>query len=461
MILKIVSVGPGDPSLMNAVTEASLRSAGTLFLRTGRHPIVSWLDSQKISFRTMDDLYESSDDFDALSESLASRLLDYVSGHENTVYAVSDTMTDHTVDILFSALPPDCRIEVVPGFSFADYYLPRCRHFFSTSDIRICPASSFPGSGYDPSRPVLITELNDAITAGEIKNHLSSFIRDEEKILLMNGNNAAVPIPLFELDRQTGYDHLSAVAAGPFSYEHRNRKTLDDLMCIMDRLRSSDGCPWDRVQTHDSLKPYVIEEAWEVVDAIQENKPDHLAEELGDLLFQVVFHASIGKSFDEFTMDDILETICEKMIRRHPHVFEQKEGLRESFSQDSWDQIKQAETGSASPVESLRDVSDSLPSLRYAEKIIRKMKRIPGMTDLSEAEIVSMIRNSAADISMDSLGMLLFFCACLAQQKEKDSEVLLHQTVKKVIKACETLEKNGKISLNSPKPLTFNDLGVY
>ena len=141
MILKIVSVGPGDPSLMNAVTEASLRSAGTLFLRTGRHPIVSWLDSQKISFRTMDDLYESSDDFDALSESLASRLLDYVSGHENTVYAVSDTMTDHTVDILFSALPPDCRIEVVPGFSFADYYLPRCRHFFSTSDIRICPAS--------------------------------------------------------------------------------------------------------------------------------------------------------------------------------------------------------------------------------------------------------------------------------------------------------------------------------
>ena len=99
-----------------------------------------------------------------------------------------------------------------------------------------------------------------------------------------------------------------------------------------------------------------------------------------------------------------------------------------------------------------------MPGIRL---IIRKMKRIPGMTDLSEAEIVSMIRNSAADISMDSLGMLLFFCACLAQQKEKDSEVLLHQTVKKVIKACETLEKNGKISLNSPKPLTFNDLGVY
>lgn len=463
MILKIVSVGPGDPSLMNAVTEASLRSAGILFLRTGRHPISSWLISHEIPFRTMDDLYESSDDFDTLSESMASRLWEAASVHENTVYAVSDTMTDHTVDTVFSALPRDCCIEIVPGFSFADFYLPRCRHFFSTADIRICPASSFCGSGYDPSRPVLITELNDAITAGEVKNFLSSFIRDEEKVIFMNGNNAAVRIPLFELDRQPVYDHLSAVAAGSFSYAQRNRKTLDDLMCIMDRLRSADGCPWDRAQTHDSLKPYVIEEAWEVVDAIQENDPDHLAEELGDLLFQVVFHASVGQSYDEFSMDDILEAICGKMIRRHPHVFGSKEKGKpsESFSEESWDQIKQSETGSVSAVESLRDVSESLPSLRYAEKIIRKMKQIPGMPDLSGDEIVTLIHNSAADISSDSLGVLLFFCAYFAQQQNTDSEVLLHQKVKKIIQACESLEKNGKISLDSPKPLTFNDLGVY
>ncbi len=461
MILKIVSVGPGDPSLMNTATVAALRSTGMLFLRTGLHPIVSWLNSLEIPFRTMDDLYESSDDFELLSEATASRLWEYAAAHENTVYAVSDTMTDHTVDAVYSALPLNCRIEIIPGFSFADFYLPRCRQYFSTADVRICPASSFPGSGYDPSRPVLITELNDAITAGDVKNYLSEFIRDEEKVIFLNGNNAAVQISLYELDRQPVYDHLSAVAAGSFSYAHRNRKTLDDLMCIMDHLRSADGCPWDRAQTHDSLKPYVIEEAWEVVDAIQEKKSDHLAEELGDLLFQVVFHASIGQSFDEFSMDDILEAICGKMIRRHPHVFGSKEKPSESFSEESWDQIKQSETGSVSAVESLRDVSESLPSLRYAEKIIRKMKRIPGMPDLSGNEIISLIRNSAADISTDSLGVLLFFCAYFAQQQNADSEVLLHQKVKKIIQACESLEKSGKISLNSPKPLTFNDLGVY
>ena len=85
-------------------------------------------------------------------------------------------------------------------------------------------------------------------------------------------------------------------------------------MRIMDRLRSADGCPWDKAQTHESLKPYVVEEAWEVVDAIQENNPDHLAEELGDLLFQVAFHTSIGQDFDEFTLEDVVGNICEKMI---------------------------------------------------------------------------------------------------------------------------------------------------
>ena len=189
MILKIVSVGPGDPSLMNAVTVSSLSSAEMLFLRTGLHPIVSWLNSHGIPFRTMDDLYESSDDFESLSEAMASRLWEYAASHENTVYAVSDTMTDHTVDAVYSALPPDCRIEIIPGFSFADFYLPRCRQYFSTADVRICPASSFSGAGYDPSRPVLITELNDAITAGEVKQFLASYIMDEVKIIVLNGKN--------------------------------------------------------------------------------------------------------------------------------------------------------------------------------------------------------------------------------------------------------------------------------
>ena len=325
MILQIVSVGPGDSGFLNSKTVEALRNAGLLVLRTGRHPLTSWLADQGIPFRTMDSIYESAEDFESLSSAVAEEIWNLAAEHSNTVYAVSDMMTDHTVDAVFAGKPADGRINILPGFSFSDYYLPACRDFFSVSDIRICPASSFVNSGYDPSRPLLLTELNDELTAGDVKNYLSSFIRDEETVLFFEKDATVRPVRLYELDRQPFYNHLSAVAAGADSYEQRNRRTLDDLISIMDRLRSPDGCSWDRAQTHESLQPYVVEEAWEVVDAIHDGQPVHLAEELGDLLFQVVFHESIGRSFDEFVMDDILGTICEKMIRRHPHVFMKNE----------------------------------------------------------------------------------------------------------------------------------------
>ena len=120
MILTIVSIGPGDPALLNEKSIETIRQAGMLFLRTGRHPFVKWLEQQRIPFFTMDDLYESSDDFEALSHAVAAKLWKAAGSKENTVYAVSDTMTDHTVDEIFSLRPENARIRMIPGFSFAD-----------------------------------------------------------------------------------------------------------------------------------------------------------------------------------------------------------------------------------------------------------------------------------------------------------------------------------------------------
>lgn len=474
MTLTIVSIGPGDPSLLNAITIQTLRDAGKLILRTCRHPIAAWLDGQGILYSSLDDLYDNADDFDMLSEAVARTVWEASENNNETVYAVSDTMTDHTIDIIFDRRPQNGKISMIPGFSFADYYLPSCREYFPTADVRICPASSFGESGYDPEKPILITELNDGITAGNVKSILSSYIHDEEKVIFLKGDATAFPVPLYELDRQLCYDHLSAVAAGPFSYSKRTRKTLGDLMRIMDHLRSEEGCPWDRVQTHDSLKPYVVEEAWEVVDAIQQKDPVHLAEELGDLLFQVVFHTSIGKTFDEFTMTDVIGNICDKMIRRHPHVFSKNSsnkvaGSDPAFINETWDKIKQSETGSETPAETLNDVSAALPSLRYAGKILRKLSLIPGFSYSSSGEIKSYICNKAACLSntdndeeiQKHLGSLLFCCAELARQLNLDSEVLLHQAVRRVIDRCQTLENESKNASDNRKPLTFNDLGVY
>ena len=439
-MITVVSIGPGDPSFLNEITVRALRDASPLVLRTGRHPLSAWLETEGMAFRTLDHLYETSDDFDALSRAAAEELWSLSGTSPYLVYAVSDVLTDRTVDALFSSRPEGSEVRLVPGFSFADYYLPACRSFFSTADIRICPAASFDGTGLQPSRPLLITELNDEITAGEVKQALSSWIRDED-------------------------DHLSAVACGPFSYEQRSRKTLEDLMEIMDRLRAPGGCPWDRKQTHQSLEPYVVEEAWEVVGAAEENDPLHLAEELGDLLFQVVFHTSIGKSFDEFTMDDVLSAICQKMIRRHPHVFAPASGsgatdaaveLPEAGTRitaeqvtDNWDKIKQAETGSKTPLEALKDVSPALPALRYAEKVLRKMKHVPALPDPATAEITESIRSLAEDLDPalpvseleKRFTALLFACSRLSAALGLDSEILLHEFTARLIRDCQTLEK--------------------
>lgn len=464
-MITVVSIGPGDPSFLNEITVRTLRDASPLVLRTGRHPLSAWLETEGMAFRTLDHLYETSDDFDALSRAAAEELWSLSGTSPYLVYAVSDVLTDRTVDALFSSRPEGGEVRLVPGFSFADYYLPACRPFFSTADIRICPAASFDGTGLTPSRPLLITELNDEITAGEVKQALAAWIRDEETVMFLPGDGKALPVPLYELDRQPFYDHLSAVACGPFSYEQRSRKTLEDLMEIMDRLRAPGGCPWDRKQTHQSLEPYVVEEAWEVVGAAEENDPLHLAEELGDLLFQVVFHTSIGKSFDEFTMDDVLSAICQKMIRRHPHVFVPASGsgatdaaveLPEAGTRitaeqvtDNWDKIKQAETGSKTPLEALKDVSPALPALRYAEKVLRKMKHVPALPDPAPAEITESIRSLAEDLDPalpvseleKRFAALLFACSRLSAALGLDSEILLHEFTARLIRDCQTLEK--------------------
>ncbi len=119
--------------------------------------------------------------------------------------------------------------------------------------------------------------------------------------------------------------------------------TFDDLKNIMETLRSEEGCPWDRVQTHETLKKHLVQESAEVLEAIDEDDPDHLCEELGDLLFQVMSHSEIEKEKGTFTVDDVVNGICEKMIRRHPHVFGTEEERAKAPGPEFWEEIKAAE----------------------------------------------------------------------------------------------------------------------
>ena len=156
---------------------------------------------------------------------------------------------------------------------------------------------------------------------------------------------------------------------------------FDDLLAIVTQLRAPDGCPWDRKQTHDSLKPYLIEESYEVLDALDRNDPRQLREELGDLLLQVLLHSEIEKEHDHFTMEDVITALSEKLVRRHPHVFGSAKETEPSLNADQvvnqWEKIKQAErTSQGQDASLLEGVPASLPALLRAYQVQKRAARV-------------------------------------------------------------------------------------
>ena len=466
--LTVLSIGPGDPSLLNQATLEQLRTAAPLILRTGRHPLAAWLAEQNIPFTSLDDLYDQAEDFDVLCDHAANRVWQLSAGAARPVYGVPDLLTDRTVDRVFASRPETAAdITVIPGFSYADFYLARCREMLSVGSVRIASATELLSGSYDPAEATLVTEIDQAQLAGDLKFFLSSRLDDESEVWLLQASGKPVRIPLYELDRRKHYDHMTALFLPAVDYMRRTRRTMRDLLEIMERLRAWDGCPWDRAQTHGSLQPYMVEEAWESVIALDEGDPDHIADELGDLLFQIVFHASIGKAAGEFTMDDVISHICDKMIKRHPHVFGDAHFETAGDVADQWETIKRKETGSRTVSESLGDVSPALPSLKYAIKVNKKAMQLPAWRSCP-TELAGVIgrlasRLIAPDGSPDeqAMGELLFFCSYFCHLGGFDGEMILHKAVDRFKKSFESLEKQGIFGEKSPESLTFSELCVY
>ena len=213
---------------------------------------------------------------------------------------------------------------------------------------------------------------------------------------------------------------------------------FEALLSLMDRLRAEGGCPWDREQTHASLRPYLIEETYEALEALDVGETGHIVEELGDVLFQVVFHCQIAREQGEFTMADVLQAVIEKMTRRHPHVFGNTEVANSGEALRQWEQIKRTEAGAEGiPRSALDGVPKSLPSLLRAQRLQVKAGRVgfdwPTWRDawskvreeMAEAD-EAMVAGDADRVKAE-LGDLLFSLVNVARLLEIDAEGSLRQ----------------------------------
>ena len=239
-----------------------------------------------------------------------------------------------------------------------------------------------------------------------------------------------------------------------------DRYGIDDLIRIMELLRSPEGCPWDREQTHKSIRRNMLEEAYEAAEAIDQEDPAHLKEELGDVLLQVVFHARMAQEAGQFTFDDVVDGICKKLVFRHPHVFGAVDAPDTDKALSAWEAQKREEKGQKTAADTLDAVARSLPALTRAEKIQEKARKAgfdwdavgPVLDKISEeaAELRQAVRDNT-NIE-EELGDLLFVTVKAGRFLELDSELALHAACEKFIRRFRRVEELAD------KPMTQLDV---
>ncbi len=224
-----------------------------------------------------------------------------------------------------------------------------------------------------------------------------------------------------------------------FNFKDKTEKyNFDDLVEIVSLLRAPGGCPWDREQTHESIKRNLVEESYELIEAIDGGKPEKIADESGDLLLQVVFHAVIGSDNDEYDVSDVTDAICRKLIHRHPHVFGDVSVSGSGEVLKNWDAIKRDDRNQKSIAEELRGVSKYLPQLMRAEKIQKKAEKA-GYTDPNV-----MRTGDNADCSAEQCGQMLFATVQLCRKAGVDPELALKAYTEKFIDNFEKFETGDK-----------------
>ena len=237
--------------------------------------------------------------------------------------------------------------------------------------------------------------------------------------------------------------------------------TFSDLRQLVATLRQPGGCAWDRVQTHQSLRPYLLEEACETLAALDEGSPDHLREELGDLLLQVIMHVQIAEEQGEFLLEDVLTDISGKLVRRHPHVFGEAVAETPEAVAEQWDKLKREERG---PASAFTDIPKTLPALAFAQAIQRRTDRagfawesVEKAWDALAEELTEVKQARTAAEQRAAVGDALFALANLARWLEADAEESLRSTCRRFSARFRRTEEATRQQGRDLKEMTTNE----
>lgn len=455
----VVGLGAGDLDQMSIGTYRLLKNHKKLYIRTKEHPVIKSLEEEGLVYHSFDDIYEQNEEFQQVYQQIVTYLFEQLKNNKEIVYAVPGHpfVAEKTVQLLIEQSEENqCFIEFSGGQSFLD-------PIFTT--LKIDPIEGFQmvdASGLNEQHlqvrnHIFITQVYDAFIASEVKLSLMGILPDDYDVYIVTaaGSSEEVvkKVPLFELDRNIVVNNLTSVYVPPVKDEEILYYDFYKLREVIAILRGPNGCPWDQKQTHHTLKKYLIEEAYEVLDAIDEENDENLIEELGDVLLQVMLHSQIGEDAGYFTIQDVVASVTEKMIRRHPHVF--ADAIAETSEEvvSNWEDIKSQEKNDKE--KSLLDgIPAHLPGLYRAHELQSKAASIgfdwdevsPMWDKMLEEMNEFKIEVSANDREKleKEFGDMLFALVNIGRFYKIDPEEAIRQTNRKFFKRFNFIEETVK-----------------
>jgi tetrapyrrole methylase family protein / MazG family protein len=466
--ITLLGLGPGGPELLTRAAWEVLTTADEVWLRTRSHPAVAGLPDS-LEVHSFDDLYEQGESFEAVYAAIVGKVLELGRRPQGVVYAVPGHpfVAEATCpQIARLARQQGLEVCLVEGISFLEPVFsalgldpfPR----LALADALELSAAQVPP--FPPDSPALIAQLHSRLVAAEVKMTLSAVYPDEHPVRLVHA--AGTPdqrledLALHAIDRSAHIGLLTSLYLPPLG----PGTSFEALQEVIARLRAPDGCPWDREQTHASLRTHLLEETYEALQAIDAGDYPAMAEEFGDLLLQILLQAQIAAEAGEFGAAEVLSGIHDKMVRRHPHVFG---GLELDGVDDvlhNWERLKENERNEGGKADKglLDGVPLSLPALTRAQEYQDRAARVGfdwpevgGVLDKIAEEIGEVGRAQAGGELAAEIGDLLFALVNLARWKKVDAESALRAASARFKRRFAFVEQGAR---RAGRPLTEMNL---
>lgn len=440
MLITIVGLGPGSPRHLTREAWEVLKAGREVWLRTARHPTVPHLPGH-LTVRSFDHLYDSLEDFAEVYQAIAGQVVELGRRPGGVIYAVPGhpLVGEATVQqVLKEARREQLAVRIVEGLSFVEAALTALELDALSPGLQVYDGIEIATCHHpplNPDLPALIGQVYSRHLAADVKLTLMNQYPDDHPVALIfaagTEEQRVVHLPLYELDHWE-VDHLTTLYVPPLPPV----SSFEGFQETVAHLRAPDGCPWDRKQTHESLRGNLLEETYEVIAAIDAGDMEALREELGDLLLQIVLHAQIATEEGEFRMAEVIAAIDRKLKRRHPHVWG---GLKVRDTQEllaRWEHLKQVERNEKEGTSGhmLDGIPQALPALLQAHTYGERVARV-GFDWSSPAEVARKVREELAEVEAArtpeeveaELGDLLFAIANWARHLGVEPEAALRK----------------------------------